>query len=119
MLSDTSLKKRKKFQIKKVRDILHDNIAKSLDIAMITDVSNIGLSQLHQVFKKEYGITPKKYLHHLRLNAIRKELICADPHATFISDLAVKYDFLHMGHFSEGYKQMFGETPSQTLHRKR
>jgi AraC-like DNA-binding protein len=118
MLSDISLTKRKKFQIKKVRDILHDNIAKSLDIAMITDVSNIGLSQLHQVFKKEYGVTPKKYLHHLRLNAIKKELLFADPHSTSISNMAEKYQFFHMGHFSTGYKQLFGETPSQTLAHK-
>ena len=118
MLCENTLKKRKKFQIKKVRDILHENIAKSMDIAMIADASDIGLSQLHQVFKKEYGTSPKKYLHHLRLNAIRKELLYADPHATSINDLAVKYDFFHMGHFSAGYKQLFGETPSQTLHRK-
>jgi AraC-like DNA-binding protein len=93
MLCENTLKKRKKFQIKKVRDILNENIANDMDIVTITDDLSIGLSQLHQVFKKEYGVTPKKYLHLLRFNAVRKELLFADPHATSISDLAIKYDF--------------------------
>ena len=114
----SATKKRKKFQIKKVRDMLYENIAKDMDIVMIADELNIGLSQLHQAFKKEYGVTPKKYLHLLRFNAVKKELLLADPHATTVSRIALKYDFLHMGHFSAGYKQLFGETPSQTLHRK-
>ncbi len=115
MLVTPSIKKRKKFQIKKVRDILHENIANDMDIATITNELNIGLSQLHQVFKKEYGVTPKKYLHLLRFNAVRKELLFADPHSTSISNIAFKYQFFHMGHFSTGYKQLFGETPSETL----
>lgn len=119
MLFGPALKKRKKFQIKKIRDILHEHIDKSMDIAMITDAGDIGLSQLYQVFRKEYGVTPKKYLQILRFNAIKKELLCADPDSNYISELALKYDFIHMGHFSTGYKQLFGETPSQTLHRKR
>ena len=119
MLISLDTKKRKKFQIKKVRDILHGNIANDMDISTVADKLNIGLSQLHQVFKKEYGVTPKKYLHLLRFNAVKKELLLADPHSTTITNIALKYDFLHMGHFSAGYKQLFGETPSQTLHKKR
>ena len=71
---------------------------------------------MHQSFKTDYGITPKKYLQNLRLNAIHKELFLAYPKAVTIIDLAQKYNFFHMGHFSQEYKKIFGQTPSQTLH---
>ena len=113
------MKKRKKFQIKTVRDLLHENIDKPVDMAMITNKVNIRRSQLYNAFQKEYGITPKKYLQQLRLNAIKKELLLSDPNSVTVSGIAKKYHFRQMGHFAAGYKQLFGETPSQTLRRKR
>ena len=52
---------------KKIRDILHDNIDQSIDIPLLTQELDISESHLHALFKKEYGITPKKYLQSLRL----------------------------------------------------
>ena len=113
------MEKRKKFQIKTVRDLLHENIDKPIDIAMITNKLNIRSTKLYYAFKKEYGITPKKYLKQLRLNAIKKELLLSDPNSVTVNGIAKKYHFRQMGHFAAGYKQLFGETPSQTLLRKR
>lgn len=118
MLFSPSTKKREKFQTKTVRDILHENIEKPMDLAMITNELNIGTSQLHHAFKKDYGLSPKKYLQLLRFNAVKKELFLADPNLATVSDTAQKYHFFQMGHFAAGYKQLFGETPSQTLHNK-
>ena len=113
------MEKRKKFQIKTVRDLLHENIDKPVNIAMITNKVNIRKTKLYYAFKKEYGITPKKYLQQLRFNAIKKELLLSDPNLVTVSGIAKKYHFRQMGHFAAGYKQLFGETPSQTLRRKR
>ncbi len=110
------LKKRKKFQTKIVRDMLHENIDNDIDISTLTSELNISNSQLHHVFKKEYGITPKKYLLLLRFNAIRKVLLLSDPNSVTIEEVVYKYNIFHMGHFSAQYKNIFGETPSQTLH---
>jgi AraC family ethanolamine operon transcriptional activator len=108
-------KSRKKFQTKRIRDLLHENIDQEIDISLLTNELNIGESQLHHAFKKEYGITPKKYLQQLRFNAIKKELLLAHPHTNTVSQIAQKYNFFHMGHFSAEYKKLFAETPSQTL----
>jgi AraC-like DNA-binding protein len=116
MLPVTLVKKRKKFQSKIVRDLLNEHKYEPIDISSILNELNISESQLHHVFKKEYGITPKRYLHLLRLNAIRKELLLADPNSITISEVAYQYNFFQMSHFSAQYKNIFGETPSQTLH---
>ena len=108
-------KSRKKFQTKRIRDMLHENIDQEIDISLLTNELDISESQLHHAFKKEYGITPKKYLQQLRFNTIKKELIAANPNSVTITDIAYKYNFLHMSHFTKEYKKMFGQTPSQTL----
>ena len=35
-----------------------------------------------------------------------------DPHT--VADIAARWGFWHMGHFSQDYKALFGETPTQT-----
>ncbi|PHS42206.1 MAG: hypothetical protein COB07_00255 [Sulfurovum sp.] len=119
MLPALLSKQRVKFQSKIVRDMLHEHKDEFIDIVTITSELKISESQLHHAFKKEYGITPKKYLLFLRLNAIRKELLLSDPYAATITEIARRYNIFHMNHFSAQYKNTFGETPSQTLHHKR
>jgi len=115
LMFSSPTKKRKKFNTRSVRDLLNRNIEQFIDIPDIAKQLNISESQLHYVFKKDYGMTPKKYLQSLRLNAIKKELLLADPHSVNISNIAQKYNFFHMSHFSLEYKKMFGKTPSETL----
>jgi len=55
-------KKRKKFNTKTVRDLLHSSINQVIEISNISNELNISESQLHYAFKEDYGITPKKYL---------------------------------------------------------
>ncbi len=114
----SSVKRRKKFQTKAVRDLLHERMAHDIDISILTQELNISESQLHYAFKKDYGITPKKYLQNLRLNAVKKELLLADSKTATVNDIAQKYNFFHMSYFSQEYKKLFSETPSQTLIQK-
>ena len=106
---------KEKFDLGKVREILHENVDNIFNIYDV--VTELGISprtmQFH--FKKKFGMTPKQYLQHLRLNAIRKELIKSDPDTVKISEIALKYGFFHSSHFGSEYKKIFGETPSQTL----
>ena len=118
IISTPFVKKRKKFQTKIVRDLLHENIEQPIDISDITFKLNISESQLHHAFRKDYGMTPKKYLQHLRFHAVKKELLLAHSHTNTVSQIAQKYHFSHMGHFSTEYQKLFGQTPSQTLNSK-
>ena len=115
IISTPFVKKRKKFQTKTIRDLLHENIDQPIDISNLTSILNISESQLYHAFRKDYGMTPKKYLQYLRFHAVKKELLLAHPHSNTVSQIAEKYDFSHMGHFSSEYKKRFGQTPSQTL----
>lgn len=66
-------------------------------------------------FTDALGITPMAYFKLQRLNAVRRALKGADPHATRVLDIAADFGFYHMGHFAVDYRELFGVLPSVTL----
>ena len=112
---DDKQKYRQKFDKRIIRNILHNSVENLCSISDIAQECNISQRLLFQTFKDHYGITPKSYLLALRLNLIRKELIDMDNEKTNISSIIEKYTFFNASTFTQSYKQMFGELPSQTL----
>jgi AraC family ethanolamine operon transcriptional activator len=49
------------------------------------------------------------------LNAIRRELRHARGSGERLSDVAMRWGFLHFGRFAEDYRNLFGERPSDAL----
>ncbi len=72
---------------------------------------------LQTAFLEVCGISPMTYLKIQRLHGARAQLQAANPKTATVMALATHWGFWHMGHFSNDYKQMFGESPSQTLRR--
>lgn len=70
---------------------------------------------LQYAFRDYVGMSPVAYLRCCRLNAARAALLYADPHVTSVTDVAMRFDFHHLGRFSGHYKHLFGEAPSVTL----
>ncbi|HIK17386.1 MAG TPA: AraC family transcriptional regulator [Leptolyngbyaceae cyanobacterium M33_DOE_097] len=66
-------------------------------------------------FREVFGVSPMAHLKALRLQAVRTQLQRADPATTAIVEVANRFGFQSMGHFSRDYKTMFGELPSETL----
>ena len=112
---EEKLKKRSKFDVTIIREYLEQNLKDDIDIAGLATSLKISERQIYNVFKENYGVTPMKYLQQLRLNAIKKELISATSKTVKISDIAYKYKFEHMSHFSNEYRKLFGKAPSSTL----
>ena len=104
--------------LKKARELLEESLLDDLKLSDIANHLNINQRTLEYTFKQNLGITPKNYLQIMRLHAIRNELRTADPNTTKVSDIALKYAFFHMGHFSSEYKKLFGESPLQTLKKR-
>ena len=65
-------------------------------------------------FRDVYGVGAKQYLRLLRLNQVRRELNALPAGAAAVTDIAQRYGFWHLGHFSAGYRRLFGEAPRQT-----
>lgn len=85
-----------------------------VDICLALKVSQ---RTLQYSFQKILGVTPIAYLRYLRLNEVRKALLCAEHNQSSVTEFATRWHFLHMGNFSRDYYEMFGELPSHTLGR--
>ena len=106
---------RKRFNIALAKKILNESLDNPMSIEALSKTLNISERQLHHAFKSNYKMTPKKFLHNLRLNAVKEELLAAKAGEVKIEDVAFKYGFQYHSHFTREYKKLFGEMPSSTL----
>ena len=76
---------------------------------------HISRRTIQNSFRQVADTTPVHYLRSLRLNVVRSRLISAQQEELSVSQAAADQGFIHLGHFTERYKTLFGELPSQTL----
>ena len=72
---------------------------------------------LELMFRKSLGIGPGAFIRQQRLHGVRRDLLVSNPMSSTVKQLAIEWGFLHMGHFSRNYRDLFGENPSETLMR--
>ncbi len=77
---------------------------------------NVSERSLYHLFKKKYGLSPRVYICHIKLECIYRELMCLD-NAKNITQVALEYGFNNLGRFSRVYREYFGESPSETCKR--
>ncbi|MVZ99304.1 helix-turn-helix domain-containing protein [Actinomadura sp. LD22] len=92
----------------------HDRPIGASDIAA---AAGIGVRQLQAICRAQWGLTPTRLLRGVRLDHARAALRSAAPGRRTVSDVATAAGYLHMSRFAEHYRQRFGETPTETLHR--
>jgi AraC family ethanolamine operon transcriptional activator len=72
---------------------------------------------LQITFAQAYGVGPMEWFRAVRLKAVHRELRERGSGDTRIAEVAMRWGFTDLGRFSTAYRQLFGETPSQTLKR--
>jgi AraC family ethanolamine operon transcriptional activator len=79
--------------------------------------SMVGVSErtLRAAFEDYFGIAPTRYLKVRTLHQARNLLKRSDPHATSVTEVAVGLGIWELGRFSQDYKLLFDELPSETL----
>jgi AraC-like DNA-binding protein len=75
----------------------------------------ISLRALELRFRCELNTTPHEYLRASRLARVHEELARADVRRTTVTAVANKWGFAHHGRFARAYRELFGESPAQTL----
>ncbi len=70
---------------------------------------------LHATFQQALGESPMSCLRRIRLDHVRTELQRGDPSLVRVTDVAVRWGFLHQSRFAQQYRERFGELPRETL----
>jgi len=97
----------------KAEQIMREHLPEPLSIIDLCRAVGAAERTLHLAFREEFGTSPKAYFKMLRLNGARRDLLRSN--GQNVTDIAIKWDFLHFGWFSHDYRSMFGESPSTTL----
>jgi AraC-like DNA-binding protein len=98
-------------RVQKALELLHQNrLASPVQLADIAGRVHVSSSHLRHLFKREVGISMKRYKKLLQLHAA-KELL----ETSFLSvkEVMAAVGFGDLSHFVREYKMAFGRTPSE------
>jgi AraC-like DNA-binding protein len=80
-------------------------------------LAGVSVRALHAAFQEQVGESPMAYVRRIRLGRVRAELLRSDPSTVRVTDVAMRWGFVHLSRFAEQYREQFNELPSVTLHR--
>jgi AraC family ethanolamine operon transcriptional activator len=101
--------------IRKAEAYCELNKAQPLRIGQLCLETDISERSLRAAFHKLTGMSPLVYLKTEQLNRAHDLLRAGNPDETLIKNVALANGFSHLGQFSQSYKQLFGELPSETI----
>jgi AraC-like DNA-binding protein len=83
--------------------------------------AGIGVAErtLRAACEEYLGMGPIRYLTLRRMHLARRALLHCDPARSNVTMIATDYGFWELGRFSVAYRNLFGESPSETLRQAR
>jgi AraC-like DNA-binding protein len=102
--------------VKRAEDYIRNCAHQPLTAGDIADHVGVSIRSLFAGFRKYRNTSPMRYLKQTRLEHVRQELLNPTMDTT-VTQMALRWGFTHLGQFSSGYQQRFGERPSETLKR--
>jgi AraC-like DNA-binding protein len=94
---------------------MREHLDKTVTLIDLSVTSGLRLRSLINAFQAVTGFSPMAYFKRERLSGVRQALQRPHPTRTRVIDVATAWGFWHMGHFTADYREMFGESPSETL----
>jgi AraC-like DNA-binding protein len=99
------------------REYLLAHLGEPFSMRTLCEITATTERTLQYAFHDVYGMSPQAWFQTMRLNEVHRELRAAGPGHARIADVATRWGFTHLGRFSIGYRELFGERPSDTLAR--
>ncbi len=97
---------------------IRGHVSQAITLDQLSAVGGVSRRTLQKACLARWGQSPLELVVSRRLDVVRTWL-AADPLAMTVTEAAVRGGFTHLGRFSVQYKQAFGESPSDTLAKRR
>jgi AraC-like DNA-binding protein len=104
--------------VARAEEYVLEHLVQCLNIADIARAASVSTRTLFDGFRRAHGIGPLAWMRAQRLDRVREELLARKHGGTRVTDIAMRWGFLHIGRFCVAYRNRFGETPRETLHRE-
>ena len=104
--------------VKRAIDYMEAHLNSAVTLEAIVKASGVAGRTLLKHFSDSKGVSPMRYLCEARFEKVREALARAHPGES-VTTIAMSWGFSHLGRFSVEYRRRFGESPSDTLKRRR
>jgi transcriptional regulator GlxA family with amidase domain len=105
-------------QVSRAEEYIEANWREPISIEALALVTNASARTLFHAFKEKRGYSPMYFVKQLRLRHANTML--AKPELdTSVTRVSFECGFGNLSHFASDYRKVFGEQPSETLHRAR
>ena len=94
--------------------LLEQTYLENLPIARYAEASHVSVNTFRGSFQRHFGMSPLKYRNRLRIERAR-ELLCEGGFS--VAEVAYASGFENVGYFCRYYRQITGESPSETKKR--
>jgi AraC-like DNA-binding protein len=103
--------------VKRAIDLMRGRPETSWTTAEVARATGVSARALQKAFAHADELPPMTYLRQLRLHRVRADLFDASQagSSTAVTSVANRWGFVHLGRFAQQYRQLFGETPSETF----
>lgn len=102
--------------VHRAEEMIWDRSEAPLSVGSLADAVGVSARSLLRTFQRVRGYGPMDAMRQARLLSVRAELVEGRP-GTRVSEVAMRWGFLHLGRFAGAYARHFGELPSATLQR--
>lgn len=99
-------------------EMVEANVKHPLTIQEVCDRIGTTPRTLQLTFLELSGVSPSQYILSRKLHAVQQDLFKAQGDSIPIFQKAQEYGIQHAGRFSQQYKRMFNESPSDTVKRR-
>jgi AraC family ethanolamine operon transcriptional activator len=103
--------------IQRIQAIIENSSSESLSIDLLVNEAGVSVRTLRNIFLQYYGLSPHRFLVIHRLHQARKALRLESTESAKVTTIAAEHGFWHFGRFAYEYRQLFGESPFETLSR--
>lgn len=103
--------------VRRAEAFIDEHAHEPISIADLAAHVGVSTRALFLGFRKYRSTTPMRHLMEVRMARVHDELSEGRLSGETVRDVALRWGFSHLGHFSARYRQTYGELPSQTLNR--
>jgi AraC-like DNA-binding protein len=97
---------------------VHEHAAHDIALGDVAGAAGLSERGVQDLFRRSLDVTPMRYLREVRLDRVHLELLARPGRGVVtVRDVALRWQFAHLGRFAAAYRARFGESPHETLGR--
>ena len=105
-------------QVERAEAWIEAHLSEPINVRQIARAVGVSRRSLEYTFQRERGYSPAQAVMRMRFERVRHALLHGDERAS-VTEIAAACCFTELGRFSVRYRLRYGESPSETLKRRR